>query len=180
MSGPGLRRVLHVASAGVLLPALHSTAALRVGLVWVAGLAALIEFTRLASPRVREWMGALVPVFRPRETGGVSGALWLAFGYALTGWLVMPAPVTGILAGALADPAASWAGGRWGGGGRKSWAGSGAALLVIIAVVLTVGARPETALAGGLVGTALERWPGPLDDNLLLAPGVAVTVALLA
>jgi dolichol kinase len=177
---PDLRRLLHAASAAVLLPALHSAAALRVGLVWVAGLAALIEFARLASPRVREWLGALVPVFRPRETERVSGALWLAFGYVLAGWLAMPAPVAGILAGALADPAASWVGGRWGGGTRKSWAGSGAALLVIVAVAVTVGARLETALAAGLVGAALERWSGPIDDNLVLAPGVAVAVALLA
>jgi dolichol kinase len=180
MSGPGLRRALHAASAAVLLPALHSPAALRVGLVWLAGLAALSEFARFASPRVRRRMEALVPVFRPRETDRVNGAVWLAFGYALAAWLAMPAPVIGVLAGALADPAAALAGTRWGGGGRKSWAGSGVALLVIVVVALAVGARPIAALAAGLVGAALERWSGPIDDNLVLAPGVAVTVALLA
>jgi len=180
VSPVGLRRALHVASAAVLLPALRSDTALRLALLWVAVFAALVEFARLASPRVERWLGAHLPVYRLRETRRASGALWLAFGYAAAGWLPLPAPVAGILAGALADPAASWVGARCGSGARKSWAGSGAAFLVTVATTAAVGAAPATALAAGLVGAALERWSGPIDDNLLVAPGVAATVALLA
>jgi dolichol kinase len=172
--------MLHVASAAVLLPALHSGTALRLALLWVAVLAALVEFARLASPRAERWVVTHLPVYRPQEARRASGALWLAFGYMIAGWLTMPAPVAGILAGALADPAASWIGARWGGGARKSWAGSGAAFLVAVAATLVVGAARGTGLAAGLVAAALERWSGPIDDNLLLAPGVAATVALLA
>ncbi len=180
MSPVGLRRTLHVASAAVLLPALRSSTALRLTVLWVAVVAALVEFARLASPRAHRWLAAHLPVYRPRETRRASGALWLAFGYAIAGWLPLPAPVAGILAGALADPAASWAGARWGAGARKSWVGSAAALLVTVATTAAVGAAPATALAAGLVGAALERWSGPIDDNLLVAPGVAAAVAFLA
>lgn len=180
MSAVGLRRTLHAASAVVLLPALYSGSAFRLGLLWVAVLAALVEFVRLASPRVHRGMATLLPVYRAHETHRPNGALWLAFGYALAGWLAMPAALAGILAGALADPAASWMGGRWGKGAPKSWVGSGAAFLVTLAVTAAAGAGLSVGVAAGLVGAALERWSGPIDDNLLIAPGVAATVALLA
>lgn len=174
------RRALHGASAILLLPALHSAGALRLTLLWVAACAVLVELLRLGNPRVAHWLAVRVPVYRPQEAQHASGALWLAFGYAIATWLPMPAPVAGILAGALADPAASWIGARWGRGARKSWAGSGAACLVIVGASLAVGSPPATGLAAGLVGAALERWPGPIDDNLLVAPAVAATVAVLA
>jgi dolichol kinase len=180
VSPVALRRLLHVASAAVLLPALRSSAMLRLGLLWVAVLAVLVEFARLASPRAEQWLATHLPVYRAQEARRASGALWLAFGYVIAGWLPMPAPVAGILAGAVADPAASWVGARWGKGARKSWAGSSAAFLVTVAAAMAVGAAPVAGVVAGLVGAALERWSGPFDDNLLVAPGVAVTVALLA
>jgi dolichol kinase len=164
----------------VLLPALCSTALLPLTLLWVAALAVLIEMLRLANPRVEQWLASRVPVYRPREARRASGALWLAFGYAIAAWLPMPGPVAGILAGALADPAASWVGGCWGQGAPKSWAGSGAAFFVTVGVTIAVGATPSAGVAAGLVGAALERWSSPMDDNLLMAPAVAATVALLA
>jgi dolichol kinase len=121
-----------------------------------------------------------MPVFRPREASRVSGAAWLGVGYAVAAWLPPPGPVAGILAGALADPAASWAGGKWGGGVRKSWPGTVAAGAVTAVAAAMVGIAVPVALGAGLAGAALERWAGPLDDNLVVAPGVAGLVALLA
>jgi hypothetical protein len=39
---------------------------------------------------------------------------------------------------------------------------------------------PLVAVVGGAVGAmALERWSGPLNDNLVVAPGAALIVWLL-
>jgi dolichol kinase len=180
VSPDGARRALHVASAVVVLPVLHSITAFRLVALWGATLAASVELLRLSSPRVGRWLAARVPVYRPGETQRPSGAMWLAFGYALAAWVALPAAVAGILAGALADPAAAWCGQRWGRGAGKSWIGSGAVLVVTAGVTMAVGVAPLTAVLAGLVASALERWSGPVNDNLLIAPGVAVFVALLA
>ena len=37
-----------------------------------------------------------------------------------------------------------------------------------------------TVIGAAVVGTALERWPGPINDNLLVAPGVACVVWITA
>jgi dolichol kinase len=111
-----LRRLLHAATAALLLLSLHSLTALRIGTLVVATAAFGLELARLRSPAVRQRLARLFPVFRPRETTRLSGAAWLALGYAVAAWFPPPGPAAGILAGALADPAGSWIGGRWGGG----------------------------------------------------------------
>jgi dolichol kinase len=112
--------------------------------------------------------------------GRISGAAWLALGYAIAAWLPPPGPVAGILAGALADPAAAWVGGRWGGGRRKSVPGSATVAAVTVLGSLAAGLTLPAAGATAILAAALERWSGPLDDNLVLAPGVACLAALLA
>lgn len=179
------RRTLH-ASSGLLLliVPLTSWETFRFVLMFGAVGAAVFETLRLASPAVRDGLAEALPVFRAAEAARPSGAFWLAFGYAATSWFPPPVPAAAILVAALADPAASLVGARWGGGGRKTWVGTAAVLAVsgaVLAACVAAGAvswRP--ALAAALGAAALERWSGPIDDNLLVAPGVAALLWLLA
>jgi dolichol kinase len=177
---PTLRRSLHAATAALALLALVSLSALRLGTLAVAVAALAFEGLRLTTPAFNRWIAMRLPVFRPQEAARLSGAAWLAVGYAAAARLPAPGPVAGLLAGALADPAAAWVGGRFGGGRRKSWPGTAAAGAVAAIAAATAGLALPAALVAGVVGAGLERWPGPFDDNLLLAPGVAGVAALLA
>ncbi|HET6921677.1 MAG TPA: hypothetical protein VFI16_00890 [Anaeromyxobacteraceae bacterium] len=177
---PGLRRLIHAATAALSLLALHSPGALRIGTLALAGAVFGFEAVRLRWPAANASIRRWLPVFRPREEARISGAAWLALGYALAALAPAPGPVVGILAGALGDPAGSWIGGRWGGGQRKSWPGTAAVAVVTAVAAFAVG-LPILATAGAAIGAAvLERWPGPLDDNLLVPPGVALVAGWLA
>lgn len=172
-----LRPALHAATALILLTLLESARTFRAALI-AAGLAAVIfEALRLALPAVQDLVARLVPVFRQREARRPSGAGWLFLGYALCAWLPLPAGMSAVLAGALADPAAAVVGARFGKGLPKSWAGTLAAFAVaMVALLAVVKLNLPAAVLAALVAALLERWPGPFDDNLLIAPGVGLTV----
>lgn len=181
MSTATLRRLLHVASGGVaLLVPLASVAVFRVVTVTVAVLALAVDVARLSDGAFGKRLTAAVPVFRERERRSLSGATWLWVAFAAAAWLPPRAAVGGIVFGAVADPAAAWIGTRFGPGDRKSWTGTAAALLSGWAVLLLLGWAWPSALAVAALGAGLERWPGPLDDNLLVTPLVAATLAALA
>lgn len=181
MSSAALRRALHLAAAGLLLVAAFGSWELfRVTVFSVAALAAILETMRLGRPAFRDFLARQVPAFRPGERSRPSGALWLAFGLAAAAFFPPQAAAVGVLAGTLGDPAASLVGSRFGGGKSKSWAGSAAAFGVITLAALACHVGWRAALVAGLVGAALERWSPPLDDNLIVAPGVALVVRLLA
>ena len=181
MNAAHLRRVIHVGSALLLIiPAAISWPVLRVGLAAGTPLVLGLDWLRRRQPGVATFLGRVAPVFRPAERARISGAAWLWIGYALAAWCPPVAAQGGILAGALADPAASLVGGRWGAGARKSWVGTGAACAVAAVAVLIAGTPWPGAAAAGLVAGALERWSGPLDDNLTIAPGVAVFLWLVS
>jgi len=176
----GLRPLLHAGTALLLLTLLQSWQLLRAVLL-LGGLAAVaFEALRLGQPAVRELAGRLVPVFRPDEAARPSGAAWLFVGYALAAWMPPPAPAAAVLAGALADPAAALVGGRFGGGRAKSWPGTIAAFGAATAALWIFGIPPLAAAAAGAAAAALEHWPGPVNDNLLVAPGVGLMVWWLA
>jgi dolichol kinase len=172
-----LRPALHAGTALLLLALLDSERAFRAVLV-VAGLAAVaLEALRLGCSPVRDLAARLVPVFRPREAARPSGAAWLFLGYALCAWMPLPATVSAVLAGALADPAAAVVGGRFGRGRPKSWPGTLAVFVMAVVLLrVVVHLHLPPALLAGLVAALLERWPGPFDDNLLIAPGVGLSV----
>lgn len=177
MKAGALRPALHASTALLLLTVLVSARLFRSVLV-VAGLGAVVfEALRLTLPPVRDLAARLVPVFRAGEARRPSGAGWLFLGYALCAWMPLPATLSAVLAGALADPAAAVVGTRWGHGVPKSWPGTVAAFLAG-ALALWVIARlsPAVAATAALVAAVLERWPGRFDDNLLIAPGVGLTV----
>jgi len=159
---------------------LVSPAALRLGTLYLAATAVLLETLRLRVPAVRQGLAALVPVYRERERQRPSGAMWLALGYAVAAWMPPQAAVAGILAGGLADPAGALVGSRFGGGAAKSLPGSLAVAVTTLVAVRASGLPWMTAVVAGAVATVVERWSGPVDDNFVVAPSVALAVALLA
>ena len=181
MSREGLRRLLHVGTVLVLLvPAVGSWRSLRLLLSAGVPVVLLLEIMRLRNPVVAHHLTRRLPVFRPREAARINGATWLWLGYALASWLPAAAAQGGILAGAIADPAAALVGSRWGGGVRKSWAGTMAACGATVGALLIAGSGWLPAMVSGLAAGALERWSGSLDDNLVLAPGVGTCLFLLS
>ncbi len=181
MSRNAARRLLHASSALVLLLTLNdSPYALRYVLMGGAVIALVVDSIRLTKPAFGVFVTNLVPVFRTSESNRLSGASWLGIGYALASWLPHPAATSGILAGAFADPAASWAGSTFAKTpARKTWIGSGAAALAAFLVLIPTGIPVVVVLSGSIVAMLLERWSGPLNDNLVVAPGVAFVVWLL-
>lgn len=173
------RRALHVASGllGPLAAALGRRVATPafVGLVVVACAA---EVARLRWPRVRAGLERLAGGwFRPTEASVVSGAAMLALGYALAWWLFPTAAAErAILVTAVADPMAATVGTRFGGGRRKSWAGSAACAATAVLVLLLTGLPVGIAAAGGAVAAAVERAPWRGADNLLVPVGVAAAL----
>lgn len=146
---------------------------------WLTGIAAValaFDGVRLRVPAVRRLVERLLPVYRPAEAHRVSGGAWLMVGYALAGWMPGRAAVGGILAGAVLDPVAALVGRRLGQGQHKSWAGSAAGMVTAAAALMLVGGSAPEAVFGALVGAAAERWPGPFDDNLVVAPAVGLAL----
>ena len=180
MSGPALRRMLHTASAAVALLILISPAALRLGTATLAVTMLALEVARLRSAAVARVLVRLVPVYRDREHRRVSGALWLLVAYAACAWFPHPAALAGILTGGLADPAGAAVGRRFGRGARKSAPGSAAVVGVAVLVTRVVGAPWLSAVLAGAAAAAAERWSGPLDDNLVVAPVTAAMVVAFA
>ena len=176
-----LRRILHAGSAAVLLiPLLADWGQLRWVLVVVAVVAVVVDVARIRLPQLSHRLATWVPVFRAGETGRLCGATWLSLGYALAVWFPPVAPAAGILVSALADPAASLVGGWNSRSVGKTANGSMAALVTSLVVLAMLGLPWQAAVSGAVVGTLLERWPGPCNDNLVIAPGVACVVWLLS
>ena len=181
MSSQALRRLLHVGSVVILvIPLISSWDLLRVVVVLGTVLAVTLDLIRLKFASLRRRIADLVPVFRPAEDRRVSGATWLCAGYALAVLFPPLSPAAGILVGGLADPAASLVGSRTGGSGKKTVSGSLAALAVSLLALWLIGLPWPSVIGAAVVGTALERWPGPINDNLLVAPGVACVVWITA
>lgn len=181
MTGATLRRALHASSALVLVAVpLHSWQLFRALVVGALALTLAVDIVRLTVPAINERLWALVPVFRASEISRVSGATWLWLGYAIAAWLPAPASAAGVLVAALADPAAAAMGERLGRGPGKTWAGSVTALAVACVALAALQLPWPAVAAGAVVGAALERWPVGLDDNLIVPPGVALAVLLLA
>ncbi len=181
MKPAAVRRLLHASTAAILLVAFFgSVGLLRYTLAGLAAIALLLDCLRVSRPAVGSLFRRLVPVFRGSEAHRLSGATWLCIGYAAAAWCPLPAATAGILAGAFADPAASLVGSAFNREGlKKTWAGSAAAAVVAVLVLLPIGIQIGAVLAGALAAMVLERWPGPLDDNLVVAPGVALVVLLV-
>jgi dolichol kinase len=181
VNASALRRAIHASTASILLLGVVGDGTL---LRWVSaglfGFAMVVELIRLRHEPFRAALARRVPVFRPEESRGASGAFWLLAGYAGAAWFPAPGSAAGILSAALSDPAASAVGTRWGGGAAKSWIGSVAAWGVSAVVLSLLGLSWIAVLTGSTVSAALERWPGRFNDNLLMPIGVAAAVWLVS
>jgi len=177
VSNSAVRRAIHLSTAAVIW--IGATVGWDDLKIWMTGLAAagaLLEVVRIRVPRFGDLLARAVPAFRPEESRRPSGAFWLLVGYAAAAWVPVPGPAAGVLVGAVADPVASLVGGRWGGGVPKSWIGTAAALLAAAAMLAALGLSFPSVVAGSLAAAAVERWSRPVDDNLVIAPGVAAVV----
>ncbi len=160
------------------------------GLLGVLGVAILGDGLR-RQPAFRQRSDRWLPgVYRPAETGGISGASLLMLGYVAAGALFAPeAAAAGIAAAAAGDPAAALAG-QWraaraadhrraqprviaGATGGKTWFGSLACFLASAAALwlLPQLGLPAAAAAAG-VATVGERLSGRYD-NIVVPLAVA-------
>ncbi len=180
MTSSSIRRVIH-ASTGLIIVVSEMDPWVFRSVVWVAAVVFLaFDVFRINNAVLHDWISKRLPVFREREHQRISGASFLWLGYSITVLFPAPAVAVGILAAALADPAASLAGSMWGRGPGKSIAGSAACFVVIGVGALAVGVDPRMALLGAVFGTLIERFSGQIDDNLVLGPGVAATILVFA
>lgn len=180
------RRVVHAATGVVVAATLTWWPFPRAEAVaWLSTLACaliVLDVLRLRWPRANDlffrWFALLVS---PREARGIASSTWYVAGMACACALApLPAAVTGTLVLALADPAASYFGRRW--GSRPFLGGTLEGSAVFLAVALAV-LIPRHGLAVALVTalpvTLLERRSWPLDDNLTVPALTAVLVRVL-
>lgn len=158
---------------------LGSWTVLRWLLVTLALISLTLDTARVASPNIGRSLQRLVPVFRETEMRRLSGASWLMLGYALAAWFPPPAPAAGVLVAATADPAASLIGTMGGIPGKKTWRGSAAGALVAALVLVCLGLPWIAVILAAVAAAVFERWSGILDDNLIIAPAVALAIWLL-
>lgn len=180
------RRVMH-ATNGVLVALALTVLPISRGWAVALLLAALaaqggLDLVRLRWPKVN---AAFFSVFRhvasPREATGVASSTWYTMGLVLA-VAIFPreAAVTGILVLALADPAASYVGRRW---GRRPLLGASlegtAAFATVAFLVLAARHDLATALVGAAASAVAERLSWPLDDNLTIPVAAAAVVTLM-
>jgi dolichol kinase len=182
-----LRKLIHLAMAW--LPALGWLISYQLELALVAALllaSLVVEAARRQWQWVNRLLWRLLPsVFRTGEGRWVFGSTWFAVGTLVT--LVLfgrDIGGTAVLFLVWGDPAAEFAGRRWGQPDRrKTLAGSlGCLLACLLAACVGVslgGLSSLVALTGAIVATLAERWSPPPDDNVWLPilAGLAMWVA---
>ena len=182
---PG-RRIFHAANGTLIALALTWLEVSRgMALLLLGGALAGLVFMDVVRLRLPGANAAFFKAFRhlasPREATGPASSTWYTLGVLLTvAFFPRPAAVTGILILALADPAASYVGRRW---GRRPFLGAsleGTALFVLVAAV-TVAVRHGWVAGAvtGLVTAFAERRSWPIDDNLTVPVVGAGTITLL-
>lgn len=159
------------------------------------GLFIFMDILRRYSPYwnkhfVQRMFGA---ISRPGEAYRIPSATWYTVAL-LIGTIFLPqhAVELGALVLAVGDPAASLAGKRWGSiklYGQKSWAGSGAFMLVSFVIASTflwlvvpgVGLTRALGIAGvlSMLGAVTELLSRRVDDNLSIPLAVGLMAAVL-
>ncbi|MDH3269729.1 MAG: hypothetical protein OEN56_00260 [Gemmatimonadota bacterium] len=151
----------------------------------VVALLLVVDIVRLKYPASNEFFfRCFRALASPREARGIASSTWYVSGMAIV-LALFPIDVatSAILVLALADPAGSYTGQRW---GRRPLLGGtvlGTAVFFFVAgVILWLRHGPVVALTAGLATTLAERHSWPLDDNLavpLVAGAVTAGVAAL-
>lgn len=106
----------------------------------------------------------------PREASGLASSTWYAIAVAAAVTLFpLQHAVSGILVLALADPAGSYVGQRWGARPFLGGTIAGSATFCLVAGVVLGLRHPPAVAAVAVVAAALaERRSWPLDDNLAI------------
>lgn len=179
------RRLFHATNGTLLVLALGNLPIpTSLALLFLGALLAVLVVTdalRLARPDLNIlFFRTFSRLASPREEKGVASSTWYVLG-ALLALILFPrsAALAGILTLALADPAASVAGRKW--GRRRLGAGSVEGSLVfflVASVTLSFFVSWPVALAGALATASVEALPWPVDDNLSvpLAAGGVLTL----
>jgi dolichol kinase len=180
------RRVFHAFTGAAIAAVLTFLPISRSLALWILGgaLAALLtlDAVRLWFTRANAlFFRAFRHLASPREARGPASSTWYALGAMLVVALFdRHDAVSGILVLALADPAASYLGRRW---GRRPFLGGsleGTAVFFLTAFAVLAFRHPlPVASVAALVCALAERLPGVLDDNLTLPVVGATAVALL-
>lgn len=183
---PG-RRLFHAAN-GLLFAGFFALLAGRPDIVrWVVGtlVAVLLvsDVLRLSIPRLNLLFFRLLrPLVSPRERSRIASSTWYVVGICL---LVLLFPqhtwIPSVLVLALADPAASYAGRRW---GRRRLAGGtllGSTVFFVVCTAVLAGFCPLPVAAAVAVGvTAIEALPRMVvDDNVTVPLATALLMVVL-
>jgi dolichol kinase len=172
-----VRKLIHVALT--VIPAIawylsYEPALALAGFLFVASL--LVEAARRWWPWVNHLLWKVLPAtFKEGEERRVLGSTWFSLG--MLGALALfgrDVGSTAILFLTWGDPAAEFAGKRWGMPGKsKTVAGSlGCLAACLMAGVVGVGLgglNPWSVMMGAGVATAVERWAPLPDDNLWIS-----------
>jgi len=185
-SGPQPGRRLFHAVNGLLIWAVLRYSGIETGtaIVVLGGLCALAlagDLIRLGNPRLNLLFFRTFSYFAsPRERQGIASSTWYLAGIVFA-LLLFPRPFaeSGVLVLALADPAASWFGRRY--GKRRFGTGStlGSAIFWLVAAGVLwplVGAGP--ALVAATAGTLVEALPWGIDDNVSVPLATAAALTL--
>jgi len=185
-SGPQPGRRLFHAVNGLLIWAVlrysgieTETAIVVLGVLFALALAG--DLVRLRNPRLNLLFFRTFSYFAsPRERRGMASSTWYLAGIVFA-LLLFPRPFaeSGVLVLALADPAASWFGRRY--GRRRFGTGSalGSAVFWLVAAGILwplVGAGP--ALVAATAGALAEALPWRIDDNLSVPLVTAAALTL--
>jgi dolichol kinase len=185
--GPQIwRRVFHaavglsVALAAWLLEPTRTTLLAVLAVALAGGLAG--DVLRLRYPTLNVlFFRAFRPLASPREERAVASSTWYVVGLTLVAALFpLETFIPAVLVLGLADPAASYAGRRW--GTRRVGKGSALGLLVFVGVgaaVLLGWTSPARAAVAALAAGLIEVTPWKLDDNLTIPVAVAAALTLL-
>lgn len=177
---PG-RRLFHAINglviAGILSLDAVDSRTMALGLGAVVVILVISDLIRLRSKQLNTMFYRVFRHFvSPRERDRLASSTWYIVGCLVVVLLYSkPVALAGILVLALADPAASYVGRRW--GRRRIGTGTvlGTTVFFLVSLAVFVGfAHPAVALMAAVVSTAFEPLPWRIDDNLTV-PVVAST-----
>lgn len=179
------RRFFHAAN-GLIVVGLVTWAGIGTGdlvgaLLVLFALLAGLDALRLTTPRVNLLFFRSFRSFAsPREAGRPSSATWYVAGVDLTLLLFgTESALAGILVLALADPAASVVGRRWGRAPLGKGTVEGMVVFLAVAgLAASTVAPPPAAVCAAIGGAAVEPLRWPLDDNLTVPLAAGAAAAL--
>ena len=141
-----------------------------------------VDAIRLRSSRAHRVFDRRIGAYlRDDEAHGPIRIHELTAAAAIAAWALPPAlAATAVGYAVFGDAAAALVGRRWGGGRRKSAAGSAACLAVCLAIgAALLPGEPLAVVAGAVIATAVEAMPSPADDNLAVPLVSGLVLALL-